>query len=126
MRAVRFYCKESNMGRWIWHFGDFEMSHNLRRHMRRDKFGYQFPPFWRLDDCYHNVVFRKEADEAEVGFIRVNACYEGMRKTDGSAIWMGDAVTYPICAGYQVIGAKVMRTGVLPRWHQAGPLGVAG
>lgn len=116
MGVVRFFRKESNMARWIWHFGDFEMYHNLRLHMRRDEFGYQFPPFWRLDDCYHNVVFRKEADVTEDSFIRVNACYEGMLEIDGRRYALsdmdGDAVTYPIRAGHHVIEAKVMCTGL--------------
>ncbi|MBQ8201881.1 MAG: alpha-rhamnosidase [Clostridia bacterium] len=100
------------MAMWIWHFGDFEMYHNLRLHMRRDEFDHQFPPFWRLDDCYHNVVFRKEVTTAEDGHVRVNARYQGMLEIDGkryrlSDSW-GDAVTYPLPAGRHVIEAKVM------------------
>lgn len=50
------------MACWIWYFGDLELYHNCRMHMRRAEYDYHFPPFWRLDDAHKNVVFRKECE----------------------------------------------------------------
>jgi hypothetical protein len=46
-------------GKWIWYPGDFEIYHNLLLSCRREERGAVWPTYWRLDDCYHNVLFRK-------------------------------------------------------------------
>ncbi|XEC97426.1 amylo-alpha-1,6-glucosidase [Paenibacillus tarimensis] len=45
---------------WIWYPGDFEIYHHLLLNTRREERDYHWPAFWRLDDCYHNVRFRKQ------------------------------------------------------------------
>ncbi|MGO4373312.1 hypothetical protein AB4Z21_21605, partial [Paenibacillus sp. MCAF20] len=45
---------------WIWYPGDFEIYHHLLLNTRREERLHYWPAFWRLDDCYHNVRFRKE------------------------------------------------------------------
>lgn len=45
---------------WIWYPGDFEIYHHLLLNTRREERNYHWPAFWRLDDCYHNVRFRKQ------------------------------------------------------------------
>ncbi|WP_337099891.1 alpha-L-rhamnosidase-related protein [Paenibacillus sp. YIM B09110] len=45
---------------WIWYPGDFEIYHHLLLNTRREERHYYWPAFWRLDDCFHNVRFRKE------------------------------------------------------------------
>ncbi|MDQ8738131.1 amylo-alpha-1,6-glucosidase [Paenibacillus sp. LHD-38] len=45
---------------WIWYPGDFEIYHHLLLNTRREERNHYWPAFWRLDDCYHNVRFRKE------------------------------------------------------------------
>ncbi len=46
--------------KWIWYPGDFEIvlaNKCMTRRYERDVF---IPPFWKLDDCYHNVKFSKK------------------------------------------------------------------
>jgi hypothetical protein len=45
---------------WIWYPGDFEIFHSLRLHCRRQERDCMYPAFWRLDDCWHNVKFKKD------------------------------------------------------------------
>lgn len=100
------------MAFWIWYFGDMELYHHARLHMRRDEFDYQFPPFWRLDDATKNVVFRKEFDLAEDGTIHVAAVGRGMLEVDGQRAPLHsdltDTANYRLAAGHHVIEAKVM------------------
>jgi|LFRM01.1.fsa_nt_gb alpha-L-rhamnosidase len=44
---------------WIWYPGDFEIALAKKVMTRRYEIVF-IPPFWRLDDCYHNVKFMKE------------------------------------------------------------------
>lgn len=47
------------MANWIWYPCDYEIYHSLKLHSRRDEYGYIRPCMWRLDDCWHNVIFRR-------------------------------------------------------------------
>ncbi len=71
------------MSKWIWYYGDFEVYHSLKLHARRDEFGHNFPPFWRLDDCWHNVRFRKEVELQTPEEITVSAHGVGNVEIDG-------------------------------------------
>ncbi len=74
---------EKTAGRWIWYYGDFEIYHSLKLHARRDEFEHNFPPFWRLDDCRHNVRFRKEVTLKAPEMITVYARGVGNVEIDG-------------------------------------------
>lgn len=69
--------------KWIWYYGDFEMYHSLKLHTRREGLDYMFPPFWRLDDCNHNVCFEKiiELDKNET--VKIYARGAGHAFVDG-------------------------------------------
>lgn len=70
---------------WMWYPGDFEVHHSLKLHCRREERGFDWPAFWRLDDCWHNVMFRKHAIITEpvtveafgtgIGYLDVNGKY---------------------------------------------------
>lgn len=95
------------MSQWIWYFGDLELYHSCRMHMRRAEYDYHFPPFWRLDDAHKNVVFRKECELAQDGVIRVWAHGRGMLEVDGRR-YPYDGREIPLTAGRHVIEAKLM------------------
>lgn len=48
-----------NGAKWIWYPGDFEIYHALNLNLRREEGEFKWPAFWKLDDCYHNVRFKK-------------------------------------------------------------------
>ncbi len=102
------------MAYWIWYFGDYECYHSLLLHGRRSENNYVFPPFWRLDGPYHNVVFRKECELPEAGEMRITAHGEGMLEADGRRYPVhgedGGLVTVPLTAGRHVIEVKLMST----------------
>ena len=45
------------MAYWIWYPGDFEIYHGMRQNFSREELGYEWPAYWRVDDCRHNVKF---------------------------------------------------------------------
>ncbi|MBP3359812.1 MAG: alpha-rhamnosidase [Clostridia bacterium] len=67
---------------WMWYYGDFEMYHSQRVHLRRMERDVCFPAFWKLPEAYTNVMFKKNftLEETEVfrvtakgvGFVKVN------------------------------------------------------
>lgn len=99
------------MASWIWYFGDLELYHNCRMHMRRAEFDYHFPPFWRLDDAHKNVLFRKECTLDKPGVIRAYANGRGMLEVDGRRYpFNGEEIA--LTAGRHVIEAKLMSEDV--------------
>ncbi len=99
------------MACWIWYFGDLELYHNCRMHMRRAEYDYHFPPFWRLDDAHKNVVFRKECELVQPGVIRAWANGRGMLEVDGRRHPF-DGAEIALTAGRHVIEAKLMSEDV--------------
>jgi len=99
------------MARWIWYFGDFELYHSCRMHMRRDEFDYHFPPFWRLDDAHKNVLFRKAFTLDAPGSIRAWANGRGMLEVDGKR-YPYDGREIALTAGDHVIEAKLMSADI--------------
>ena len=59
---------------WIWYPGDFELYHSLKLHLRRTEFTFHRPAFWRLDDCWHNVIFRLQTtlEKTETFTVKTN------------------------------------------------------
>lgn len=45
---------------WIWHYGDYEIFHMMKLHLRREERGYHRPPFWKISTPYVTVKFKKE------------------------------------------------------------------
>lgn len=99
------------MACWIWYFGDLELYHSCRMHMRRDEFDHHFPPFWRLDDAHKNVMFRKEFSLAEAGKVRVYANGHGMLEIDGRK-YPYDGREIALEAGEHWMQARVMSADV--------------
>ena len=71
------------MSKWIWYYGDYELYHSLRMQVKREEYDYGFPPFWKLDDCYHNVKFLREVVLDEEETITVLAHGTGHVEVDG-------------------------------------------
>ncbi len=68
---------------WMWYPGDFEIYHNLKLHLRREERGFVWPAFWRLDDCWHSVRFRKKAQIAADETICIYGNGVGFAEIDG-------------------------------------------
>ena len=81
--------------RWIWYPGDFEIYHALKVNTRREERNIMWPAFWRLDDCYHNVRFRKKAIFEKVCRICAYANGNGYLDVDGKKYPFGEAVLLP-------------------------------
>lgn len=69
--------------KWIWYYGDFEIYHSLKLHTRREELDHMFPPFWRLDDCWHNVRFEKKVELDKEETIKIYIRGVGHAAVDG-------------------------------------------
>ncbi len=47
---------------WIWHYGEYEIFHNMSVHLRREERGCHKPAFWKISTPYASVKFRKEVN----------------------------------------------------------------
>lgn len=100
------------MSKWIWFYGDYELYHSFQLHTRREEKGAAHPPLWRLDDCHHAVVFRKEVEVAEDTVILPLARGAGRLEVAGRAYPIGRPVTVP--KGRHLLQADVMNPHGLP------------
>ena len=59
------------MPTWIWYYGDFEIRQHLLVGTRRLEENLYRPAPWKLDDCWHNIRFRREYTLVEPEKFRV-------------------------------------------------------
>lgn len=105
--------------KWIWYPGDFEIHHALRLNCRREERGYKWPAFWRLDDCWHNVMFYRKCvfDKQEHVYITGNGI--GYFVVDGKKYAYGSTVTLE--SGEHIFEVLAAKTDGLPSVYiQAG------
>lgn len=68
---------------WIWYPGDYEIYHALLVNTRRQERDYDWPAFWRLDDVWHNVRFRKTVEIAGDTWMSCRTNGRGYLQIDG-------------------------------------------
>lgn len=63
-----------NTSKWMWYYGDFELYHSQKLHLRRMEGSVVFPAFWYLPTAYTSVRFKKEIsiDAEEKICVRAN------------------------------------------------------
>lgn len=105
---------------WIWYPGDFEIYHHLLLNTRREERDYRWPAFWRLDDCYHNVRFRKRLTCDVPEQMTVYAHGTGHVAVDGKRRPFGQPIVLP--AGNHEIVISVARPDGLPCVYVDGAL----
>ncbi len=110
---------DTNAGaRWMWYPGDFEIRHGLKLNLRRDEMGYLYPAFWRLDDCWHSVKFRRDITLSEPGTLKVLARGVGHFAVDGKRHPLGESVE--LAPGAHSLAIDVGRTDGLPCAYATG------
>ncbi|MBQ8696835.1 MAG: alpha-rhamnosidase [Clostridia bacterium] len=84
---------------WIWHYGDFEVYHFAKVCVRREEYGIQYAPMWKLDSPDSYIEFFKEFEVTEPGYIKVHT-------TGGiSAVWLG-GTRYPTGESFNISPGK--------------------
>jgi len=97
---------------WIWYPGDFEIYHHLLLNTRREERDYQWPAFWKLDDCNHNVRFRKQLDCDAAEVMTVYAQGLGHVMVDGQKHPFRQPIL--LASGRHEIVVSIARTDGLP------------
>ena len=73
--------------KWIWHYGEYEIYHNMMVHLRREEQGYHRPAFWKIATPYPSIKFIKSFVSGD-GYM---VCY-----TTGNGCVTLDGVRYPM------------------------------
>ena len=100
--------------KWIWYYGDFEIYHSLKMQTRREEYDYHFPPFWKLDDCWHNVKFKKEVELDKPTQITVYAKGKGYVEIDSRLNSNAFEKVITVPEGRHTINIYVSEVGSLP------------
>lgn len=67
---------------WIWSYGDYEIFHTNRVNARRQQYGMDYPPFWKIYDVDRNVIFRTEKEIDRDGTVTLHVNGFGYLKID--------------------------------------------
>lgn len=73
----------NNKGSWIWYPGDFEIYHGQQQNCSREERGYNWPAFWKMDDCRKNVRFYKACNVTNPVSFTVLSRKQGYVDIDG-------------------------------------------
>lgn len=68
---------------WIWNYGDFELFHSNLVNCRRQQYGADVPPFWKLYDVERNVKLYSEKEIKKNGWIKLYLNGNGCILIDG-------------------------------------------
>ncbi len=68
---------------WIWNWGDWEVFHTNLVNSRREQYGMDYPPFWKMYDVDRNVTFFTEKEIAADGELKMYLNGKGYIKIDG-------------------------------------------
>jgi len=68
---------------WIWHYGDYELFHNMKLHMRREEYGMNVPAFFKIDRPHLNIKFKKSFRTDFDGYMTVYLNGIGRINLDG-------------------------------------------
>lgn len=68
---------------WIWNYGDYEIYHSNMVNCRRQQYGADYPPFWRLYDVDRNVKFMCEKEIPHDGYFVLRLIGKGNITVDG-------------------------------------------
>jgi alpha-L-rhamnosidase len=101
-----------NIAKWIWYPGDFEIYHALKLNCRREERGFVWPAYWRLDDCWHNVLFRRKCILIKPEEISVTGNGIGYFSVDGKKYSYGSRVV--IEPGEHLIQVSAAKIDGLP------------
>ncbi|MBO5109094.1 MAG: alpha-rhamnosidase [Clostridia bacterium] len=96
---------------WIWYYGDYEIYHLSKLHMRREQRGAFMPSMWHLYSPYPSVFFEKKL-VCEAGTLTAYAMGEAHIAIDGKRYPMGTPVA--VSAGEHTVTAAVSNLNGLP------------
>ncbi|MCD8015319.1 MAG: hypothetical protein LUG99_19550 [Lachnospiraceae bacterium] len=110
------------MSQWIWHFGEFEIYHNMMLHTRRMEYGHPEPPVWKVYAPEPVILFSKKGI-TDGGSVRITACGEYCAKVtreDGVTENYGKNRELVLQPGDYLLEIRVMNTDTFPALYVEG------
>ena len=96
---------------WIWYYGDYEIYHSAKLHLRREQGNAFMPAMWHLYSPYVSVFFEKKLT-CEAGTLTAHALGEAYIAVDGKRYPTGVPVS--VSAGEHTVSAAVSNLHGLP------------
>lgn len=103
---------EQTKSYWIWYYGDYEIYHARQLNLRRQEFGVDLPPFWRLSSPDANVLFKTEFENHADGELVLYVNGKGFITLDGVRFLPETKVK--INPGKHVVTVETFKTDGLP------------
>ena len=69
---------------WMWYYGDYEIYHTRELNLRRQEFGVDLPPFWRISSPDPNVLFKNKFECYKKGYLILHINGNGFITVDGT------------------------------------------
>ena len=96
---------------WIWHYGDYEIYHNMQVHLRREEQGYHRPAFWKIATPYPSIKSIKSFN-CNGGYMTTYINGNGCVTVDGKRYKSG--IRIELSAGHHDIEIPVSKGDGLP------------
>ncbi|GMQ57970.1 alpha-L-rhamnosidase [Vallitalea sediminicola] len=74
----------------MWYPSDYEIFHGMKQNFSRTERGFSWPAFWNIDDCTHNVRFKKIYKLVEDEYIDVSIIGQGYIKINNKMFACGN------------------------------------
>ena len=97
---------------WIWKYGDYEIYHSMMLNLRRQEFGVDYPPFWKVSSPSVTVKFIKNFECENDGYMTANTNGRGYMIVDGKRYAMNTKID--VKAGKHSVEAAIFKTDGLP------------
>lgn len=97
---------------WIWNYGDFELYHSNLVNCRRQQYGADVPPFWKLYDVERNVRLYTEKEVEHNGSLILHLNGKGCILIDGKRYPSGERIE--VREGYHTFQICVFNLNGLP------------
>ena len=97
---------------WIWHYGEYEIYHTMKLHLRRQEHNLDYPAFWNIAVPYVNVEFIKEFECEKDGYMSAFSTGTGYVLFENKKHPLGRKI--PIKAGKHTVRVIISKTDGLP------------
>ncbi len=102
----------TNKSYWMWLYGDYEIYHIMQVNLRRQEYGVDYPPFWKISTPEVSVEFLKRISSEKEGYIKAYSTGKGYVLIDEERYPLNEKITLP--SGNHIVRIAVFKEGGLP------------
>ena len=95
-----------NQAKWMWQYGEYELYHSMILHMRREEYGAEYPPMWRVSAPSPWLELYADFETDKASYARLTASGKGYIVIDGRRYPAGERI--PVAIGKHTAVVRVM------------------